>query len=324
MGNGASVVQNESKKPLDGSDLTNFGEAQAEVIRLRKLLADNVNNDVPTGLKRTIIILFGPPGSGKGTMAPHVVQALGIPQLSTGDMLRAAVAAGTELGKIADELMKTGSLVDDELVLKIVQERIKEPDCSRGFILDGFPRTVKQAQLLDNTLAPERVSLVMALDAADAVLVERICGRWVHSASGRSYHAKFAQPKSYVEACAAAGTNAAPPAPSGENMRDDLTGDALVQRKDDTEEALKKRLEGYYSMTVPLLEHYKHCVSKLDCNKNTNDVADSERQVVELLRNQGLIPDAPSGQPPITNDNSLVTVKDSDNSTGALGQDSSM
>jgi adenylate kinase len=301
MGNGASVAQNETKKPLDGSDLKNFDEAQAEVVRLRKLLAENINSP---GLKRIIIILFGPPGSGKGTKAPFVVQALGIPQLSTGDMLRAAVAAGTELGKIADGLMKTGALVDDELVLKIVQERIMEPDCARGFILDGFPRTVNQAQLLDKTLGDEKVDLVMALDAKDEVLVERICGRWVHMASGRSYHVKFAQPKSYTKACEGAVVP-----PTTENMLDDLTGEPLVQRKDDTVEALTQRLESYYGMTVPLLEHYQHCVVKMDCNQNT-DAAASERQVIELLTEQKLIPEAPSGPAPGTNDNSLVTIGD--------------
>jgi len=282
MGTGASVAQDETKKPLDGSDVTSFEQAQAEVIRLRKLLAENINSG---GLKRTIIILFGPPGSGKGTKAPYVVQALGIPQLSTGDMLRAAVSAGTELGKVADELMKKGALVDDELVLKIVQQRIMEPDCARGFILDGFPRTVNQAELLDRTLGNEKVELVMALDAKDEVLVERICGRWVHMASGRSYHVKFAQPKSYTKACQDTDTDVPP---TTENMLDDLTGEALMQRKDDTVEALTKRLESYYSMTVPLLEHYKHCVVKMDCNQNTNS-DQSERQVVELLRGQQLI-----------------------------------
>lgn len=151
--------------------------------------------------ERLVLILFGPAGAGKGTKAPFLVEALGIPQLSTGDMLRAAVAAGTELGKIADGLMKSGGLVDDDLVLGIVKDRIALPDCAKGFILDGFPRTLKQAQLLDIVLGDEKVNLVMALDASEEVLVERICGRWIHAPSGRSYHFKFAPPVSYTTAC---------------------------------------------------------------------------------------------------------------------------
>jgi adenylate kinase len=174
--------------------------------------------------KRLILILFGPAGAGKGTKAPFIVEALGIPQLSTGDMLRAAVAAGTELGKIADGLMKSGGLVDDELVLGIVKDRIALPDCANGFILDGFPRTLKQAELLDKVLGDEKVNLVMALDATDEVLVERVCGRWIHAASGRSYHFKFAPPKSYLAACA----NGEVPV-TKELMKDDATGDQLTQ-----------------------------------------------------------------------------------------------
>jgi len=174
--------------------------------------------------KRLVLILFGPAGAGKGTKAPYIVDALGIPQLSTGDMLRAAVAAGTELGKIADGLMKSGGLVDDDLVLGIVKDRIALPDCANGFILDGFPRTLKQAELLDKVLGNEKVDLVMALDATDDVLVERVCGRWIHAASGRSYHFKFAPPKSYIEAC----KNGEVPL-TKELMKDDATGDQLTQ-----------------------------------------------------------------------------------------------
>lgn len=304
MGHGASaqhhsIVMSEMNKPLDGSDLKDFNDAQAEVIRLRKILHNNTNNIN----KRIIIILFGPPGSGKGTKAPYIVQSLGIPQLSTGDMLRAAVAQGTPLGKIADELMKNGSLVDDELVLDVVKERIKESDCARGFILDGFPRTMNQAKLLDKVLSPESVQLVIALDAKDEVLVERICGRWVHKESGRSYHIKYAQPKSYINAIK--NNNGESVTPTTENMLDDITSEPLMQRKDDTVEALTKRLENYYSMSLPLLEHYKYCVAKLDCNLNT-DAEQSEKQVIALLQAQGLIPGAPTSKPPDTNDNSII------------------
>jgi adenylate kinase len=143
---------------------------------------------------RTVMILFGPPGAGKGSQAPKVVEKLGIPQLSTGDMLRAAVAAGTPVGKQAKAVMESGGLVSDDLVVGIISERIKKPDCAKGFILDGFPRTVAQASKLDAVLASsgEAVSCIIALEVPDAALTERICGRWVHKESGRSYHVKYA------------------------------------------------------------------------------------------------------------------------------------
>jgi adenylate kinase len=144
--------------------------------------------------ERTVMILFGPPGSGKGSQAPKVVEKIGIPQLSTGDMLRAAVAAGTPVGKQAKEVMESGGLVSDDLVVGIISDRIKEADCAKGFILDGFPRTVEQAEKLDAVLASsgEAVSCIIALEVPDAALTERICGRWVHKESGRSYHVKYA------------------------------------------------------------------------------------------------------------------------------------
>eukprot|EP01043_Picozoa_sp_COSAG02_P045876 COSAG02_NODE_4238_length_5598_cov_1.502637_3_plen_301_part_00 len=198
---------------------------------------------------RKIMILFGPPGAGKGTHGPKIEEALGIPQLSTGDMLRAAVAAGTEVGKKAQALMKAGALVGDDIVIGIIKDRIQEPDCATGFILDGFPRTLVQAKALDALLADggECVNSVISLEVPDSVLEERICGRWIHKASGRSYHVKFAPPKSYDGSST----------PSADNMRDDVTGEALMQRSDDTAEALVKRLQGYHSETVPVLEHYR-------------------------------------------------------------------
>merc|ERR1719352_2081393 len=210
---------------------------------------------------RTILILFGPPGAGKGSQAPRIVETLDIPQLSTGDMLRAAVAAGTEVGKQAKDVMASGGLVSDELVVSIIKDRIKDEDCTGGFILDGFPRTVEQAKMLDAMLegSGDSVSLVLALEVPDEVLTERICGRWVHKASGRSYHVKFAPPKSLGDQT-----------PSVETMLDDETGEALMQRADDTEEALVKRLEGYHAQTVPILEHYKampRCLMAF-CNAN--------------------------------------------------------
>ena len=201
---------------------------------------------------RKITILFGPPGAGKGTQAPRIVDKLGTPQLSTGDMLRAAVAAKTEVGLKAKALMESGQLVGDDIVVGIIKDRIAEPDCAKGFILDGFPRTLEQTKALDALLAEkgEAVGLVLALVVPDDVLEARICGRWVHKSSGRSYHATNKKPRSLVEAGEGA-------APSAENMLDDETGEPLMQRADDTAEALTKRLEGYHKMTVPILEHYE-------------------------------------------------------------------
>merc|ERR1712232_240879 len=198
---------------------------------------------------RTIMMLFGAPGSGKGTLAPKLVNALCIPQLSTGDMLRAAVAAGTPIGLEAKEVMEKGGLVQDSLVVGIIKERIVADDCKRGFILDGFPRTQAQAQLLDTMLAEkgDRVTHVIALEVPEEILEERICGRWIHKASGRSYHVKNVPPKSLK-----AGMT-----PSPETMLDDETGEPLMQRADDTKEALRSRLQSYQQETVPILTLYE-------------------------------------------------------------------
>ena len=200
---------------------------------------------------RNILILFGPPGAGKGTHGPAIENMLGLPQLSTGDMLRAAVAAQTEVGKKAQAVMKAGGLVSDDIVVAIIKDRIQEEDCKLGFILDGFPRTLKQAQALDAMLAEEGavVSKVIELQVPDSVLEERICGRWIHKKSGRSYHVKYAPPKSMKKD---ANGN---PIPS--TMKDDETGELLMQRPDDTAKALVKRLAGYHNETVPILEHYR-------------------------------------------------------------------
>lgn len=200
---------------------------------------------------RNILILFGPPGAGKGTHGPKVEDMLGIPQLSTGDMLRAAVSQGTEVGKKAEAIMKAGGLVSDEIVIGIIRDRIQEPDCKFGFILDGFPRTLAQAKALDRMLASEgaRVTKVIELEVPDSVLEERITGRWIHKDSGRSYHVKYAPPKSMKLG--------ADGKPLPETMKDDQTGDLLMQRKDDTADALIKRLKGYHGETVPILDHYR-------------------------------------------------------------------
>merc|ERR1719253_611571 len=157
--------------------------------------------------------------------------------------------------------MESGGLVGDDLVVAVIKERVKDDDCKGGFILDGFPRTVEQAKMLDAMLdeSGDRVSLVLALEVPDEILTERICGRWVHKASGRSYHVKFAKPKSLEEGAA----------PSEETMLDDETGESLMQRADDTEEALGKRLQGYHAQTVPILDHYEPTgvVTRVDANQ---------------------------------------------------------
>mmetsp|Transcript_26631 Transcript_26631/g.57272 ORF Transcript_26631/g.57272 Transcript_26631/m.57272 type:complete len:271 (-) Transcript_26631:128-940(-) len=193
----------------------------------------------------------GPPGAGKGTHGPKIEELLGIPALSTGDMLRAAVSAGTEVGKKAKAVMAAGGLVSDEIVVGIIRDRIKEDDCKHGFILDGFPRTLAQTKALDKMLAEEGacVTKVIELEVPDSVLEERITGRWIHKKSGRSYHVKYAPPKSMKKDGAGKAV--------AESMKDDVTGEALMQRGDDTAQALTKRLAGYHNETVPILTHYQ-------------------------------------------------------------------
>jgi adenylate kinase len=187
---------------------------------------------------RKILVLFGPPGAGKGTHAPRIASELKIAHLSTGDMLRAAVAAKTPVGLRAKAAMESGALVTDEIVIGIIRDRIQQQDCGFGFMLDGFPRTMVQAKALDEMLAAggEAVTGVVVFDVPDASLEKRICGRWMHKSSGRSYHATYApaMPKSLKDS--------ADKTPSEENMRDDETGEALYQRADDKPEALVKVL----------------------------------------------------------------------------------
>lgn len=220
---------------------------------------------------RKVVMLFGPPGAGKGTQAPKIVEKLRLPHLSTGDMLRAAVAAQTEVGKKAKALMSSGQLVTDDIVIGIIRDRINESDCGWGFILDGFPRTLPQAEALDKMLTDgygETVTTVVNFSIPDEVLEERICGRWIHKKSGRSYHVKNAKPKSLVAAGAGA-------KPSAANMKDDVTGEDLMQRSDDNSSALKKRLSEYHSKTTPILNHYNTSgVDGVVVKINANQAAD--------------------------------------------------
>jgi len=176
------------------------------------------------------------------------------------------VAAKTPVGVKAADLMKAGKLVGDDIVVGIIKDRITEPDCKNGFILDGFPRTVEQAKMLDALLKGkgEVVNKVISLEVPDSVLDARICGRWIHKGSGRSYHTSFAPPKSMVKG------------PDGkavkESMKDDITGEPLMQRPDDTSEALVKRLEEYHSKTTPILNHYSAAVQTVDANQAATKV----------------------------------------------------
>ena len=181
------------------------------------------------------LILLGPPGAGKGTQANFIREKFGIPQISTGDMLRAAVKAGTPLGKEAKKVMDAGQLVSDEIIIGLVKERLKQPDCRRGYLFDGFPRTIPQAEALKR----EGVALdhVLEIDVPDNEIITRMSGRRVHPASGRVYHIKFNPPRAAD--------------------RDDATGEPLVQRDDDREETVRKRLEVYRAQTRPLVDFYK-------------------------------------------------------------------
>ena len=180
------------------------------------------------------LILLGAPGAGKGTQATFICQKYGIPQISTGDMLRAAVKAGTPLGQQADAVMKSGGLVSDDLIINLVKERIAQPDCAKGFLFDGFPRTIPQADAMK--AAGVALDYVVEIDVPFEAIIERMSGRRSHPASGRTYHVKFNPPK-------VAG-------------QDDLTGEPLVQRPDDQEETVKKRLDVYSAQTRPLVDYY--------------------------------------------------------------------
>lgn len=210
------------------------------------------------------IILIGPPGSGKGTQSPIIKDEYCLCHLATGDMLRAAVAAKTPLGIKAKETMEKGELVSDDLVVGIIDDAMKKASCEKGFILDGFPRTVAQAEKLDEMLQKQRTKIDKVLDFAidDSILEERITGRWIHASSGRTYHTKFAPPK--VPGI------------------DDVTGEPLMQRKDDTAAVLKSRLEAFHRQTEPVIDYYtkKGVVAKLPAEKPPKEVTIEVQKVL--------------------------------------------
>jgi len=180
------------------------------------------------------LILLGAPGAGKGTQAQFICQQFGIPQISTGDMLRAAVKAGTPLGIAAKKIMDAGGLVSDDIIIGLVKDRLTQPDCNKGYLFDGFPRTIPQAQAMKDAAVP--IDYVLEIDVPFDAIIERMSGRRVHPASGRSYHVKFNPPK--LEG------------------KDDPTGEPLIQRDDDKEETVRKRLQIYTDQTRPLVDYY--------------------------------------------------------------------
>ncbi|NHB92570.1 adenylate kinase [Photorhabdus cinerea] len=214
------------------------------------------------------IILLGAPGAGKGTQAQFIMEKYGISQISTGDMLRTAVKAGTELGLKAKELMDNGKLVTDELVIALVKERIKQDDCRNGFLLDGFPRTIPQADAMKE--AGINVDYVLEFDVPDELIIERIIGRRVHAPSGRVYHIRFNPP-------------------AMEN-KDDVTGEELTIRKDDHEDIVRKRLVEYHQQTAPLVSYYQKEAEignteyfKIDGTRKVSEVSE---ELTKILINQ--------------------------------------
>ena len=182
------------------------------------------------------LILLGPPGAGKGTQAAFICEQFSIPQISTGDMLRAAVKAGTPLGLAAKKVIDAGQLVSDDIIVALVKERLRQPDCARGYLFDGFPRTIPQAEAVKAAQVP--IDAVLEIDVPDAEIIARMSGRRVHPPSGRTYHVRFNPPR--------------------REGRDDATGEPLVQREDDREETVKKRLEVYRNQTRPLVDYYRN------------------------------------------------------------------
>ena len=214
------------------------------------------------------MILLGAPGAGKGTQAKFLTEAYEIPQISTGDMLRAAVKAGTEVGLKAKEVMDSGGLVTDDIIIDIVKDRIQEDDCNSGFLFDGFPRTIPQAEALRD--AGVNIDVVLEIDVPDDEIVKRLSGRRVHLDSGRVYHVEFN-----------------PPAQEG---LDDETGEPLIQRDDDTEETVRKRLSVYHEQTLPLVSFYTEMEKNSGAVKfiKINGAASIEVIVADIKKNLGL------------------------------------
>ncbi len=214
------------------------------------------------------MILLGAPGAGKGTQAKFLTEAYGIPQISTGDMLRAAVKAGTEVGLKAKEVMDAGGLVTDDIIIDLVKDRIQEDDCNSGFLFDGFPRTIPQAEALRD--AGVDIDVVLEIDVPDDEIVRRLSGRRVHLDSGRVYHVEFN-----------------PPAQEG---LDDETGEPLIQRDDDTEETVRKRLSVYHEQTLPLVSFYTEMEKNSGAVKfiKINGTASIEVIVADIKQNLGL------------------------------------
>ena len=185
------------------------------------------------------LILLGAPGAGKGTQATFIKEKYSIPQISTGDMLRAAVKAGTPLGMAAKKVMDAGGLVSDDIIIGLVKDRLKQPDCANGYLFDGFPRTIPQADAMKD--AGVAIDYVLEIDVPDEAIIERMSGRRVHPASGRTYHIKFNPPKV--------------------DGKDDATGEELIQRDDDKEETVKKRLSVYHEQTEVLVDYYNNWAS---------------------------------------------------------------
>ena len=210
------------------------------------------------------IVFLGPPGAGKGTQAKILIERYGIPQISTGDMLREHRAKGTELGKKAQEYMDKGQLVPDEIILGMVKERLSQPDCQKGFILDGFPRTVAQAEALDKLLSEmgKKLDFALALIVLDDLLVERLTGRRTCKNCGMMYHIKYKPPK--VEG------------------KCDVCGGELYQRPDDNEETVRNRLKVYHEQTAPLIEYYKNkgILREIDGSKSIEEIT---QQIISIL-----------------------------------------
>jgi adenylate kinase len=221
-------------------------------------------------VSRSRLIFVGPPGSGKGTQAPKFKEEFQLAHLSTGDMLRDAVAKQTELGKEAKTIMNEGKLVPDELVVSLIAEAFSSPDCQKGFILDGFPRTEAQAVLLDELLKKNGTSIdgVISLTVDDELLIKRITGRLIHPASGRSYNIYFNPPK--VEGI------------------DDITGEPLVKRGDDTEEKLKTRLDEFHAKTRPVLTHYEKKVYDIPSHDDMENITKRIREAILKIQESKL------------------------------------